>query len=508
MMPLAVVLLIACATAPADAGSRLRVLVDPVRAPLAAEVDERFVSFAVDIDQLVGGTFWDPAGGEEEVRVAPYDFSRPALRNLTAALAPAYLRLGGSASDVTYYDLGDVPGAAPAPYQEVLTRAQWDGASAFARELGLEIILTVNAGAGPRDGAGVWTDTNARALLAHVAGRGDPVSVLEWGNEPNLFGVRAGLGGYQVAYYVRDFTTFRALAATVLPTARLAGPGNIYTRLFADTLVAGIAFGPRTHELLPAIGPTLDVVTYHYYAAVSTRCLTVQPRVTPETALEAAYLDGIDEPSTAVAALRDLHAPGAPIWMMESGGQSCGGQIGLGDRFLNSFWYLNSLARMARAGQPVAVRQTLSGSTYGLIDDVSLTPRPDYWAALLWRRLMGRRALALAEPGPDAAALRLYAHCRRDGRPGDVTVLALNTSPDTPVRLKLRRRGTARARLYLVTATAPDAGEVLLNGAPLAAAADGTPPAFRARKVRGTVTIPPLAYAFVELPKAGAAACE
>lgn len=491
----------------AGAAPPLAARVELKRAPLAADVGERLVSFAVDVDQVVGGTFWDPAGGPDQVELPPYDFGRPRLRALARALAPAYLRLGGSASDQTWYDLGASPaGAAPPPYEEVLTRAQWDGAMAFARDLGLEVILTLNAGPGPRDAAGVWTDANARQLLAYAAGRQDPVAVLEWGNEPNLFAVRAGIVGYGAADYARDFAIFRALRDAVLPAARIAAPGTIFTRTLDDEVLPNVAFGPRLRDVLPLVGRATDLVSYHYYAAISSRCGALVP-VTPASALDAAYLDGIDEPIASVGALRDQHAPGTPIWNMESGGQSCGGQVGLGDRFLNSFWYLGTLGRMARAGHAVLVRQTLSGSTYGLIDEVTLEPRPDYWAALLWRRLMGGRALAIDTAGVDPA-LRLFAHCQRDGRAGAVTLLALNTSRDRAARLRIRGIGAARpARLHLVTAPAADSGQVLLNRRPLAAGADGTPPPFRGKQVRGRITLPPLSYAFIVLPRAGAAAC-
>jgi hypothetical protein len=501
------VLVACCLASAAVAAPPVDVRVEPKRVPVAADVGDRLVSFAVDVDQLVGGTFWDPAGGPTQVELAPYDFGRPRLRGLARALAPAYLRLGGSASDETYYDLSEAPPpSAPAPYKEVLARAQWDGAMAFARDLGLEVIATLNAGPGPRDAGGAWTDANARRLLEYAASRRDPVAVLEWGNEPNLFALRAGVPSYRAADYARDFAVFRALRDAVLPSARVAAPGTIYTRTLDDNVVANIAFGPRLRDLLPLVGPATDLVTYHYYAAISSRCPSLV-KVTPETALDGDYLDGIAEPIAAVAALRDQHAAGTPIWNMESGGQSCGGQVGLGDRFLNSFWYLNTLGRMARAGQEVFVRQTLSGSTYGLVDDVTLAPRPDYWAALLWRRLMGRRALALDPRGIDPA-VRLFAHCQRDGRPGAVTVLALNTSRDRGARLRIRGVGASRpAELHLVTAPAADARHVLLNRRPLDAAADGTPPAFRPRRVRGPISLPPLSYAFVVLPRAGAAAC-
>lgn len=493
------------AVAPAAAADTVRV--DPRRTTAAATVSERFLSFAVDMDQLVGGTFWDPAGGPDEVDVPPYDFDRTALHNLTAALAPAYLRLGGSASDVTFYDvLEPLAGTTPAPYQERLTSAQWDGAATFARDLGLEIILTLNAGPGPRDANDVWLPDNARTLLTYVASRGDPVTVLEFGNEPNLFAVRAGLAGYTAADYARDLETFAALRDELLPAAWIGAPGSIYTRTQGEDILPGLVFGPRAADVLPLVGGLVDLVEYHYYAAISTRC-PLGPRVDAATALDAAYLDGIDEPTELVTALRDAHAPGKPIWLTESGGQSCGGQIGVGDRVVNSFWFLTTLGRMARSGQEVFVRQTLSGSTYGLLDEVTLTPRPDYWAALLWRRLMGTTALA-PKRSPANTALRVFAHCQRDGSSGAVTVLALNTSRTETVQLRMKRatRRTPGA-LYLVTAPDLEGAEVRLNGTPLVAAADGTPPAFAPQPLAGRFDLPPASYAFVVVPNAKARGC-
>jgi hypothetical protein len=468
-----------------------------------ADVGDQLVSVGVDLDQVTGGTFWDPAGGSNVVPVAPYDFDRPQLRRLAAELAPAHLRIGGSASDRTYYAFGDsAPSVPPSPYVTQLTRTEWDAVSRFATDLGYDIILTINAGPGPRLPDGSWTDANAREILTYTAARGVPVSVLEFGNEPNLFGLRAGLSGYEASAYARDLSRMRTLRDEALPNARLAVPGNIFTRTQGEDLVPGVILGPTTADMLALVGPSIDIVTYHYYAAVSTRCPPAGPRVDADSALDAAYLDGIDEPIAAVTPLRDQYAPSSPIWMMESGGQSCGGQIGVADRFVNSFWYLNTLGRMARAGQQTFVRWTLSGSTYGLVDDATLEPRPDYWAAVLWRRLMGGVVLAPVESAvePD---LRLFAHCTRNGRAGEVTVLALNTSRTRTIQLDLGHR----ADLYLITMADPSAAEVLLNGTRLASADDGSLPDLAPVTGLGIVSLPPLSYAFAVVHDAAAPGC-
>jgi hypothetical protein len=57
----AAVLVLATTASPAAAARASRTQIDP----------DWFVSFAVDVDQLVGGTFSDPGGGTNEIRVAP-----------------------------------------------------------------------------------------------------------------------------------------------------------------------------------------------------------------------------------------------------------------------------------------------------------------------------------------------------------------------------------------------------------------------------------------------------
>ena len=88
---------------PADTTAAVRI---DQSAPIAT-VDERYLSFAVDVAQVVGGLFWsaEPVAqliGQERQPV--YDFERPRLRALAAELAPAFLRIGGS--DAHMYVIG------------------------------------------------------------------------------------------------------------------------------------------------------------------------------------------------------------------------------------------------------------------------------------------------------------------------------------------------------------------------------------------------------------------
>jgi heparanase len=72
----------------------------------------------------------------------------------------------------------------------------------------------------------------------------------------------------------------------------------------------------------------------------------------------------------------------------------------------------------------VIMHNTLASSDYGLLDENTFAPRPNYWAALLWRRLMSATVL-----DPHTSPIRnvyVYAHCLQN-HPGGVTVLVINT---------------------------------------------------------------------------------
>jgi heparanase 1 len=126
-----------------------------VSAPVS-RIDERYLSFAVDSAQVVGGLFWsaEPVAqliGQE--RQPGYDFKRPRLRALAAELAPAFLRIGGSDADRLLYDMGENPVAEedlPEGFEFVLTADQVDGIFEFAEALDFDVMFTLSAGPGDR----------------------------------------------------------------------------------------------------------------------------------------------------------------------------------------------------------------------------------------------------------------------------------------------------------------------------------------------------------------------
>jgi heparanase 1 len=482
-----------------------RVSIDLADEP-AATVSDRFLSFAVDTVQVVGGEFWDPEGGSSmsgSVKVPPYDFARAKLRRMARELAPAVLRIGGTAADETYYDLSDAPVATPPEgYTWVMTRAQWDGVGAFAEDLGLRILFTLNAGHGPRDDSGAWTPDNARQLIQYTRQQGFPVDVWELGNEVNGYLLMLKLSVDEEAY-TADLQRARQLLDVEDPEAKLAGPSCAYWPEVGDF----IGFYDR---FMKVGGSELDLVTWHYYPQQSIRCVARTRPAKPTTMLQPENLDEVATWAQMVEQAAGLYAKGAPIWLGETGNAQCGGEPGISDAFVGGFWWLDQLGQLARRGHQVVIRQNLSGSDYGLIDEASLEPNPDYWNSLLWKRLMGPRVLQLGQKGDPL--LRAYAHCRAAGQGsagGQITALVLNLDTERPVRVSFSGIN-GPAKVYRLTADGLQARQLRLNGTLLRAAPDGTPPDLEqlaSENAEALVDLEPISYAFVVLIGVDAPAC-
>jgi len=493
---------------PPATGVSVRVELD--RGPVAT-VDERFLSFAVDTAQVVGGEFWAPQGSEHGVlkthAVAPYDFSRPALQRLAGALAPAYLRIGGTDADRTIYRVGgdDHAGPEEGGARWVLTARRWDQVAAFARAADLKIMFTLNAGPSARAENGAWNPDNARSLIAYTRAHGYPVEVWELGNEINAFPLTHGrwLTG---ARYASDVRSARALLDELHDPGRLAGVGSAYWPVLGE----GHAV---LDDTLRAAGGALDIVTWHYYPQQSHRCPLATRRASARLTAAPERLGEVDRWAERVETAAREHAPHAAVWLGETASAQCGGEEGVSDSFADALWWLDELGRMSRRGQPVVVRQTLSGSDYGLVDDRTLQPNPSYWASWIWRNMMGTRVLDVAVE-PAAPAVRAYAHCLRAGAgaaSNGVALLLLNIHPTEGTTVRLGAGAAQGIRVLQLQADALDSRTVRLDGAPLATAADGSLPAFDTLAADGgardarAVTLPPMSATFVAIPGASAA---
>jgi len=485
-------------------------------------VDSRFQSYNVEMVEITGGRFWKPYASAAESAPAhpelatpggvdpslyqyrpPLDLSNARLRKLAAALGPAYIRVSGTWANSAYFQNSDAPApsAPPKGYGSVLTRAEWKGVVDFAKAVHAQIVTSFAISAGTRDANGVWTPDEAQAFLDYTKSIGGSIAAAEFMNEPTFAAMGGAPRGYNAADYARDFAVFRTFIRTAAPRMIVLGPGGVGE---------GTALlPPGMHELasadiLAATGPVFDVFSYHSYGAVSSRCGRMGAGTTTEdAALSADWLARAGKMNAYYAALRDQFEPGKPMWNTETGQAACGGDR-WASTFVDTFRYLNQLGTLARAGVQVQMHNTLNASDYGLLDETTYEPRPDYWAALVWHRLMGTTVL---DPATALVPnLYVYAHCLR-GKPGGVAVLAIHADPTAAQQITIPRG----ARRYTLTADSLTDSKVMLNGTVLALGSGDALPAIEGAAVNagkaGTVELAPASITFFAFPGAGNASC-
>lgn len=485
---------LACSGALADGPS-----IAPARLPLIGTVDERFQSYNIEMVEVTGGRFWRPYAQEMPSRSdtsprlkpdlyayrPPIDLSDTRLRKLAAALGPAYLRVSGTWANSTYFaDADNPPLAPPAGFNGTLTRAQWRGVVEFSRAVDGKIVTSFAISPGTRDAAGVWTPDQARRLLGYTTSAGGSIAAAEFMNEPDLTEISGAPPDFDAAAYGRDFKLFLAFARQAAPGMLILGPGAV-----GDAAVVS--------KLLAAAGPGVDGFSYHHYGILSERC---GGNDTPQAALSEDRLSRTDGTLAFYQTLRDRFEPGKPIWLTETAEAACGGNRWAAS-FLDTFRYLDQLGRLAKAGVQVVMHNTLAASDYGLLDERTLKPRPNYWGALLWRQLM---ATGVLDSGVAIqAGLHVYAHCQR-GNPGGVTLLVINTDRDAAHGLTIAET----TQRYTLDAADLGADVVRLNGDALALTdSDDLPRLAGVAATAGNVMFAPATISFLAVPTAANPAC-
>jgi heparanase len=463
----------------------------PATMARVGSVDQRFQSYNIEMVEVTGGEFWRPYRDDHKASLfayrKPIDLSNARLRKLAAALGPVYLRVSGTWANATYFDdSGRNAPSAPAGFTDTLTRAQWQGVLEFARAVDARLVTSFATSAGTRDARGAWTPTEANKLIAFTQSLGGEIAAAEFTNEPE---------GHDATNFGRDLSAFRSWLKQASPDTLLLGPGASAWD-GADSVRAG-------ENLLAASGPVFDAVSWHYYAEASQRCSHAVPSAAERElhALSDERRSKADRVALAYAGLRDRFEPEKPLWITETAAAYCGGNPS-DATFLDSFRYLDQLGRMARRGVRVVMHNTLAASDYGLLDERDFAPRPDYWAALVWRRLMGTTVL---DPGGSSApGPYLYAHCLRS-KPGGVALLAINADRAASALLELP--GTAER--YTLTADHLTDASVRMNGRELRLGAGDELPSLEGEPVApGRLDLAPASINFFAMPDAANPACE
>jgi|AraplaMF_Col_mMF_1032025.scaffolds.fasta_scaffold00066_33 hypothetical protein len=456
-----------------------------------ATIDPRFQSYNVEMVEVTGGRFWSPyavfaAGGGLYHERAPIDLENPKLRRLAAALGPAYMRVSGTWANSTWFCDSDASRAAPEGFVGVLTHQQWQGVIDFARAVDGEITTSAAISAGTRDAAGHWQPDQLRRLFAATRDAGGTIAGIEFMNEPSA--MAGAPQGYDAAAFARDHGAFRDTVRGASPQTLILGPSALGDKI-DDPNEPPLA----ARRILELAAADHDVLSYHHYGAASRRCSNDAwwPQTRAQDALGEDWLGRTEHAFQVYRHLRDRFLPGKPIWLTETADTVCGGNP-WASSFLDSFRYLDQLGRLARDGVQVVMHNTLAASDYGMIDETTLTPRPNYWCALLWRRLMGETVFDCGAPAP---GFHVYVHSLR-GQPNGKAVLAINLDREKEKVLTLPV-SSARSTL---TAKELQARSVMLNGAPLQISSDGTVPVLMAEMVAaGAMRLPPASITFLEI---------
>ena len=460
-----------------------------------AQVDSRYQSVNVEMCEVVGGDFWIPYDLLDSAKVAregfnalkrtipPVDLYEKKLRMLAMAMGPMYVRVSGTWANNTYFQDDDEPrlATAPAGYENVLTRAQWKGVIDFCKVTGSKLVTSFAISDGIRDKEGNWTPAQAEPLINYTKSIGGEIAAAGMFNEPSHASYGGAPEGYDAAYYDRDFDAFRTYIDQALPEMKILGPGST-----GEGGILGAGSEVSTDSVFSEEPkPEFDIFSYHFYGGVSKRCMG---DLTPENALTEDWLSKTELGLKYYEEARDEYLPEAPIWLTETAEAACGGNPWAAT-YVDCFRYLEQLGRLARKGVQVVMHNTLCASEYALLEQDTHDPRPNYWAALLWNRLMGTKVYDGASLH---AGLDVFVHDLKHS-PGGYAVLVVNPK-DSESDLEI----PAAAEQYLMTADELLTRTVMLNGEVLKLTSDDALPEIKGKKINaGQVRIPPHSILFL-----------
>ena len=423
------------------------------------EVDERLMSYNVEMTEVTGGTFWKAytpgqIDGTEQFppicSVAemanlmqwydPIDTTNPRLIKLAKEFGPVWVRVSGTWATKTYYDF-DGKGM-PEGYQSAMTRQQWVNLINFVDAVGAKLLISMANCEGLHHAEEPWNPSEAEKIFALSTELGHPIDAVEFTNEPNILQTTGFPVNYTAEHFRRDQDLFYKWVRENYPKTLIVGPCTIDAMNGAgdeDKSAAGVgaAFGVTltTDELLEGCTEKMDVFSYHYYNGISERLASVMPQMhwQPDQTLSEAYLAMAGKCARYAAVSRDKYVPGGQMWVTESGDAGGGGNT-WGSTFMDVFRTLNELGEFATVTDGVIFHNTLASSDYGFLKHGTFEPRPNYFAVLLWNRLMGKTVYATGEALREGA--HVFAHSRKDGKDG-VAYLVINNSKTDSTTLEL-----------------------------------------------------------------------
>ena len=300
--------------------------------------------------------------------------------------------------------------------------------------------------------------------------------------------------------FAKDIAAFNAWSKSTVPNMLVLGPGSVLEGLPAVPPAAsltdiGMTYLPTEAMMSAEPKPVFDVFSYHFYGAASMRMMRSGPfSIKAENALDASWLFRTDTVADYYTGLRDKYNPGKPVWITETG-QAAGGGDPFAATYLDCFRYLYQLGSLAKKGVKVIMHNTLAASEYSLIDQDTHLPKPNYWAALLWAKLMGTEVY---EAGNGSPGVYIFAHNMK-GHEGGMSILVINTNK-TSAAVTI----PSDAEQYSLTSTELQGKTVQLNGQELKLDGNDELPALKGNPIKsGNVTLPATSISFFTMADAG-----
>lgn len=465
------------------------------------EVDERFQSFNVEMCEVVGGDFWVPYNLLDSVMknterigfdalkwgIPPINLYENKIRMLASALGPTYVRVSGTWANDIYFQDNDEPKLSNPPegYQNILTREQWKGVVDFCNAVDGKLVTSFSICEGMRDKNGNWNPNQLESLLNYTKSVGGKIAAAAMFNEPSHAIHGGAPEGYNGTSFAKDFAVFKSYVSSAAPEMKIIGPGSTGE---GGILPSGLDVS-SVDMLSAEPNPSFDIFSYHYYGDVSLRC---QGGQTPEKAMSHEWLSKTELGFQYYEGLRDEYTPGIPIWLTETAEAACGGNPWAAT-YLDVFRYLEQLGRLAKKGVQVVMHNTLARSEYALLDHDTNNPRPNYWAALLWSRLMGTKVY---DAGALSEGVDVFAHNLKNSSKGMAVLIINTTNSESAVIIP------SSAEQYLLTADELQTKTIKLNGEVLQLTSEEKLPEIKGEKVKvGQLKLPPHSIMFLSFKK-------
>ena len=453
------------------------------------EIDPMLHSYNVEMTEVTGGTFWKEYTPEQVAGhgkfpavcvnkeglmqvYPPVNLYDTRLRKLAKELGPLWIRVSGTWATKTYYDLdGKAGGVAPEGYENILTREQWIGVLSFVKAMGAKLLVSVSNCAGIHSAEEPWKPDQAKMLFDFSREFGVPISAAEFMNEPNLLSGSGAPKGYTVEHFIRDQDIFNKWLHDNYPECLAVGPcsvgGGIMGKMDIEKFPLKLLMKKLgTEAFIKGSKEPMEVFSYHYYNGVSERIAAGRHFVhwPASKAASEKYLDSAGYCARAAAKLRDKYMPGAQIWVTESGDAGGGGDT-WASTYLDVLRTLNELGTFPTITDGVIFHNTLASSDYGWLRHGTFEPRPNYFAVLLWSRLMGTTVYDSEIPVSEGA--HVFCHSRKDGKDGCVYLVINNslteaTSVELPgeaTRYTLDGNGNMRSTVAYLNGRALKLGE-------------------------------------------------